>query len=102
LVTHYDARSNTLWYRIQLETEYDPIVKVFFNNTNKKEASELLSKRELEILKLSAQHKTNIEIAENLGISKNTVERHRKNMLAKTGVTNMVGLLRVAQIVNLI
>ena len=95
-------QSNTLWYRIEIETEYEPIVKVFFNNINKKEASEILSKRELEILKLSAKHKTNKEIAENLDISKNTVERHRKNMLAKTGVTNMVGLLRVAQIVNLI
>lgn len=45
-----------------------------------------LTERELEILRLISQHKTALEIAENLNISKYTVDTHRKNILEKTGL----------------
>jgi DNA-binding CsgD family transcriptional regulator len=47
-----------------------------------------LSAREIEVLRLVAQGKTNGEIAEMLVISKNTVDRHVSSVLAKTGSAN--------------
>jgi DNA-binding NarL/FixJ family response regulator len=52
------------------------------------------SSREKEILNLLSNELTSQEIAEKLFISFNTVETHRKNMLAKAGVRNSVGLIR--------
>ena len=46
----------------------------------------LLTERELEVLKLIGQHKTAHEIADELNISKHTVDTHRKNILEKTGL----------------
>lgn len=48
----------------------------------------VLSEREIEILKLVAQGKSNKEIAENLFISVNTVKVHLTNVFKKTGVTS--------------
>ena len=45
-----------------------------------------LTERELEILKLIGQYKTAIQIAEELYLSKFTVDTHRKNILEKTGL----------------
>jgi DNA-binding NarL/FixJ family response regulator len=48
----------------------------------------LLSERELEILKLVSEGKSNRLIAEHLLISENTVKYHLKNIMHKLGVTN--------------
>lgn len=55
-----------------------------------------LTKRELEILRWICKSLTSKEIADKLNISYNTVETHRKNILAKTGATNSVALMRFA------
>lgn len=55
-----------------------------------------LSKRELEVINLICQEYSSNEIAEKLFISKATVDVHRKNILQKTGVKNLVGLIRFA------
>jgi DNA-binding NarL/FixJ family response regulator len=55
-----------------------------------------LTDRELEILKLIADEKSNAAIAEILFISERTVETHRKNMLRKTSNKTIVGLLKYA------
>ncbi|MFY0608023.1 MAG: response regulator transcription factor [Cyclobacteriaceae bacterium] len=53
-----------------------------------------LTDREQEILQLIALEKSNEEIAEQLYISRRTVETHRKNILKKTEVKGVVGLLK--------
>ena len=45
-----------------------------------------LTERELEILSLIGQHKTAVQIAEELNLSKHTVDTHRKNILEKSGL----------------
>jgi DNA-binding NarL/FixJ family response regulator len=55
-----------------------------------------LSPRELEIVKLIAEGSTSEEIADELFISKKTVDRHRANMLEKLGMRNRVELTRYA------
>jgi DNA-binding NarL/FixJ family response regulator len=59
-------------------------------------ALDVLSKRELEILRLIAAEYTNEEIANKLFISKRTVDTHRQNLLNKLGVKNTAGLVKYA------
>ena len=47
---------------------------------------DVLTARELEVLKLIAEANTSKQIAEQLVISIKTVERHRQNILEKLGI----------------
>lgn len=58
--------------------------------------STLLSDRELQVLELVASGLTNQDIAENLDISKRTVDSHISNILTKTDTNNRVSLVRWA------
>jgi DNA-binding NarL/FixJ family response regulator len=58
--------------------------------------SEILTPRELEILKLIAEAYTSKQMAEMLFISVKTVERHRANILEKLGMRDRVELTRYA------
>lgn len=59
-------------------------------------AGELLTPRELEVVKLVAEAYTNEEIARALVISVKTVERHRSNIMEKLGMHDRVQLTRYA------
>ena len=59
-------------------------------------ATDVLTPREEEIVKLIAEAHTNDEIADMLVISKKTVERHRANILEKLGMRDRVELTRYA------
>ena len=59
-------------------------------------ASDGLTARELEIVKLIAEAHTSKEIADLLVISVKTVERHRANILEKLGMRDRVELTRYA------
>lgn len=61
-----------------------------------------LTPREMEIVKLIAKEFSTKQIAEILFISERTVETHRKNILKKTGTSNLVGLIKYAYAKNLI
>jgi DNA-binding NarL/FixJ family response regulator len=57
---------------------------------------EILTPRELEVVKLIAEAQTNDQIAAALVISPKTVERHRANILEKLGMHDRVELTRYA------
>ncbi len=61
-----------------------------------------LTDREIDVLKLLADGKSNKEIADNLNISINTVITHRKNITQKTGIKSVSGLTIYAVVQNLI
>jgi two-component system, NarL family, response regulator NreC len=61
-----------------------------------KQIDEILSRRELEVLRLICKEYSNAEIAGKLFLSVSTVETHRKNLIAKLGVNNTVGLVKFA------
>jgi len=70
-----------------------------FRNTitiEDKQIDEILSRRELEVLRLICKEFSNAEIADKLFLSVSTVETHRKNLIAKLGVNNTVGLVKFA------
>jgi DNA-binding NarL/FixJ family response regulator len=60
------------------------------------EQFDVLTPRELEVLKLIAEAYTSKEIAKALWISIKTVERHRQNILDKLGMRDRVELTRYA------
>jgi DNA-binding NarL/FixJ family response regulator len=57
---------------------------------------DVLTPRELQVLKLIAEAHTSKEIAAELVISVKTVERHRQNILDKLGMSDRVELTRYA------
>jgi DNA-binding NarL/FixJ family response regulator len=60
------------------------------------EQFDVLTPRELQVLKLIAEAYTSKEIAQELFISVKTVERHRQNILDKLGMSDRVELTRYA------
>jgi regulator of cell morphogenesis and NO signaling len=64
-------------------------------------SDEALSERETEVLVLVAKGYMSKEIADMLNISMNTVNTHRKNITAKTGIKSIAGLTVYAMLNNL-
>lgn len=60
------------------------------------EQFDVLTPRELQVLKLIAEAYTSKEIAQELVVSVKTVERHRQNILDKLGMSDRVELTRYA------
>lgn len=55
-----------------------------------------LSNREKQVLKYVAREYTNQEIADEINVSLRTVETHKRNLIKKLRVKNVVGLVRFA------
>jgi len=55
-----------------------------------------LTRREKQVLQLIAAEHTTKEIANQLHLSENTVETHRRNLLSKLNVRNVAGMIKVA------
>jgi DNA-binding NarL/FixJ family response regulator len=68
----------------------------FNNNIDKLNKIELLTKKELEILKLLSVGNTVSKIAARLKISENTVKSHKKNIFKKLGFTKSSELILFA------
>lgn len=62
----------------------------------------LLTTRELEIVKLIDKEYTNAQIADQLFISERTVETHRKNIFRKSETKSVLGLINWARANNLL
>lgn len=70
----------------------DAIVRNMHTKKNHKIDADL-SKREIEVLLNICKGLSNQEIADNLSISKRTVDKHRENILLKTGSKNTAELV---------
>lgn len=81
-------------------TYFSPVVSQLLGEGSHKKHH--LTRREKEVLYLIAEGNTNSEIAEKLYISADTVNSHRKNLLAKLEVKNTAMLIKYAVDNNLI
>jgi DNA-binding NarL/FixJ family response regulator len=72
------------------------LVRDYLDRAREGGSGEILTPRELEVLKLVAESHTSDEIAELLVISRKTVDRHRANILEKLGMRDRVDLTRYA------
>ncbi len=71
---------------------YDLVVQL----NESKSKTDLLTEREMEVLALIATGLSNQEIAENLFLSKRTIDKHRENILSKTQARNTADLIMFA------
>jgi len=55
-----------------------------------------LSSREVEVLQLIAEGKPNKQVAEELGVSFKTVDKHRQHLMSKLDIHDVAGLTRYA------
>ncbi|MBN2135585.1 MAG: response regulator transcription factor [Acidobacteria bacterium] len=77
------------------------VLQMYKNSRNDKKKTESdldtpLTQREIEVIKLLANGKTNKEIADTLYISIKTVETHRKNIMTKMDFHNLADIVRYA------
>jgi len=72
------------------------LVRDYVERGGEGEHFDVLTPRELEVLKLIAEAHSSKEIAKELFISIKTVERHRQNILEKLGMRDRVELTRYA------
>lgn len=61
-----------------------------------KDSKPMLTKKESEVLRLIAQEFTNQEIADQLNCGIRTVDTHKRNLIRKLEVKNVVGLVKYA------
>lgn len=92
-----DADANELFHAMARildgETYFSQDLLMTIIRDNNKEQAVKLSSREREILDLMCSGLSNHEISASLKLSKRTVERHRTNLLDKTGSRNSIQLV---------
>ena len=78
-----------LYLKLQMSKEISPL------NDND-DPSIRLSKREIEVLRLICQERTNQEMAASLFVSVKTIEGHRERIRYKTNTKNIAGMVLYA------
>ena len=74
----------------------DVLDKISSEFTGIKDLPPMLTKKEIEVLKFIAQEYSNQEIAERLNCGIRTVDTHKRNLIKKLEVRNVVGLVKYA------
>lgn len=94
------VKGNPMWCRC-VYGDHD-CVKFFSSGYNKEYFDDMVTDRELEVLKLMADNKDSKEIGQQLGISKDTVLKHRKNMLLKIGAKDSTALIHLCKLCDVL
>lgn len=68
----------------------------YMQQRNLHDSYELLTEREREVLQLLAEGKSNKEVSSVLGVSPNTIDTHRTNLMQKLGLHNTAELVLYA------
>ncbi|MFV9550038.1 LuxR C-terminal-related transcriptional regulator [Algibacter sp. PT7-4] len=80
---------------LNVNNEYETI---YFNNFSQKLLSDGISNRERDIIRLLVLNYSSRKIAESLGITSNTVDTHRRNILKKLNISStgeLIGMLKM-------
>ena len=89
---NFMMKSDDLWLRV---TYGEQNTKVNFCSTADEKREDLLSEREKDVLKCIINGLDSKAIAEKLYLSPDTVIKHRKNMLAKSGLCDTTALIQI-------
>ena len=81
---YYSAATSTKLARLIGKSRFTP---------NKKERSEKLTEREMDVVRLICKQYTNKEIASTLNLSSRTVESHREKIQQKVNAKNVIGIV---------
>jgi len=82
--------------------EDDKKVFVYYSKEDRTIDSEIISEREREVLQYISQGLDTKQIAGELKISTNTVDNHRRNMLARTGTRDTTALIQLCRMLGVI
>lgn len=82
--------------------EDDKKVFVYYSNEDRTIDSEIISEREREVLLYISQGLDTKQIAGEMKISNNTVDNHRRNMLARTGTRDTTALIQLCRMLGVI
>ncbi len=91
-------KGDSYWIRLKIGA----ITYCYLSHSKRKEFKDLISPRELDVLRLVAENKTTHEIATELNLSTQTIDTHRKNMIARTGVVNSTALTHLCKIMEIL
>jgi DNA-binding CsgD family transcriptional regulator len=89
-------KTNKYWVLFKIKQTIERNI-AFFSDQLDGNGIDLISPRELEVLNLVALGKSSKEIGESLFISQFTVEKHRKNMILRTGVQDSLALVDICR-----
>ncbi len=82
--------------RPYFSSEILSLISEEFTNKSAVSSNPSLTKKEGEVLRLISLEFTNQEIAEQLHCSMRTIDTHKRNLIKKLGVKNVVGLVKYA------
>ncbi|HEY1055114.1 MAG TPA: LuxR C-terminal-related transcriptional regulator [Emticicia sp.] len=99
-VTHL-IKGDNYWIRGVFGKEEKKIF-VYHSAEDKTVEQEILSEREKEVLKYIIQGLNTRQIADVLDISPNTVDNHRRNMLARTGTRDTTALIHLCKMMGVV
>lgn len=94
-------KKNFFWLRIT-EGENGETKGFFTTQKGKTKYKDAFSEREMQILKFLEKNHHSKEIGEDLGITVNTVEKHRKNMIAKLGAKDSTALVQLCKMCEIL
>ena len=101
-LAHYTVLSSEIKMQImasaKLLNSNNEYETVYHNNYSQKLLPEVISKRERDIIRLLILNHSSKAIAEKLGISSNTVDTHRRNILKKLNISStgeLIGMLKM-------
>ena len=98
---NFMMKSDESWLRVTYGDDHEKAV-VFSSATLEQVRTNLLSPRELDILNCIAQGLDSKQIAEKLYVSVETVVKHRKNMLAKSGLCDTTALVQICRSIGIL
>jgi DNA-binding NarL/FixJ family response regulator len=89
-------KGNTFWCASKSKRVQDRSQKSAIREGASKKSGNPLSSREVEVLQLIAEGKANKKVAEELGVSFKTIDKHRQHLMAKLNIHDTAGLTRYA------
>jgi DNA-binding CsgD family transcriptional regulator len=95
------TKSDFCWGHMAFGKDY-MFRNYMLSTDTKNHDADIISEREKDVLKLITEGFESKEIAEQLFISINTVEKHRKNMLARTGLRDTTALVQISKMCGII
>ena len=75
---------------------------VYYSNEEKTSENDIISEREREVLQHISQGLDTKQIAILMNISPNTVDNHRRNMLARTGTRDTTALIQLCKMIGFV
>ncbi len=100
-ITHL-FRGNFYWVLFRSIGLFKSYTKLHISGGSKRESNNLITTREKEILIQFSEGKSNKEIGDFLKITTGTVEKHRRNMLEKTGARDTTALIHFCKLCKIL